>query len=220
MPKFEKIFRILTFILLPLLLIGFIFLFIQFRKINTFLSKLDTQSFLSNNLFFQEPIQFQDRCGASCQEEIKKIVSASLATISATPQTVVKTGATTTKETKTAYIPLAGPITTTSTGWVDATGTDVYLDLINDYGKSAQVYWEGFLKVAHDNGQAFARLYDVTHGISVNGSEISLANTSVSTQVSSGNLSLWQGRNLYRVQIKSLNSFEITFGSGRIKIVY
>jgi len=40
------------------------------------------------------------------------------------------------------------------------------------------------------------------------------------TQVISGGLSFWAGNNLYRVQLKSLNGFEVTFGSGRIKIIY
>ena len=119
----------------------------------------------------------------------------------------------------TAYIPLGGPITTTSMDWVDATGTDTYIDLINDYGKKTWVSWEANLKIADGNGQAFARLYDATNKIAVNGSEVSVT-SSTSTQVISGQLSMWAGRNLYRVQIKSLNSFVATFVSGRIKINY
>jgi len=33
-------------------------------------------------------------------------------------------------------------------------------------------------------------------------------------------LSFWAGNNQYRIQLKSLNTFEATFGSGKIKIVY
>ena len=74
--------------------------------------------------------------------------------------------------------------------------------------------------MANANGTAYARLYDVTHNIAVNGSEVKIENKDTSTQVVSGALSFWAGKNQYRVQIKSLNSFEVTFGSGRVKIVY
>lgn len=159
-------------------------------------------------------------CSEKCQKEIKDLISQSISTISATKTTTPRATVVTKSESKTAYIPLSGPITSTSTGWVDVAGTDVYIDLLNDYGKNTYVTWEAFLKVANGNGQAFARLYDVTHGIGVDGSEISVTNVGTSTQVSSGKLNLWAGRNLYRVQIKSLNSFEVSFGSGRIKITY
>lgn len=76
------------------------------------------------------------------------------------------------------------------------------------------------MKVAHGNGQAYARLFDVTHGIAVAGSEISTTNNSSYLRVNSGNLGLWAGRNVYRVQLKSLNSFEITYTGGRIRITH
>lgn len=160
-----------------------------------------------------------DTCGEECKKVIEDVVSKAISTISATAQTPVQSGAPTPKERQTTYIPLAGPITTTSMDWVDAAGTDVYIDLVNDYGKNTWVSWEAFLKIADGNGQAFARLYDATHGIAVNGSEVSVTK-GVSTQVISGELKFWAGRNLYRVQLKSLNSFVATLESGRIKINY
>ena len=92
--------------------------------------------------------------------------------------------------------------------------------MISRYFLSDENSHEASLKVAHANGTAFARLFDVTHGIGVSGSEISTTNNAVPKLATSGNLNLWAGRNLYRVQIKSLNSFEITFSEGRIKIGY
>ena len=103
---------------------------------------------------------------------------------------------------------------------VQCSGTEFYLDFNTDYGKSSYANWEAFLKVAHGNGTVYARLYDVTNNIAVNGSEVLITNKSDLNQVISGGLSFWAGNNLYRVQIKSLNSFEVTFGSGRIKIKY
>ncbi|MBI3397095.1 hypothetical protein HY045_01315, partial [Candidatus Woesebacteria bacterium] len=163
-------------------------------------------------------------CDASCRTEIKKAVQDEIS--KSTPKSTVAT-TTIPKPTvapivskQTSYIPFAGPITSTSTDWVDATGTDITIDVVNDYGKNAAVSWQTSLKVADGNGQAYARLFDVTHGIAVSGSEISTTNNSDYQTVSSGNFTLWSGRNTYRVQIKSLNSFVVTFGSGRMKIVY
>lgn len=160
-------------------------------------------------------ILFQD-CGSECKSEIKKAVSDAIAKVGAVPKTVIKKEI---AEAKTSYVPLDGPVSSTSTTWVDVPGVEVYLDLA-DFSKDAKVSWEASLKVAHANGTAYARLFDVTHGITVLGSEISTTDNSVYKTVTSGNLNLWAGRNLYRLQLKSLNSFEITFSNGRIKISY
>lgn len=156
-------------------------------------------------------------CTESCRAQIQDIISASLATASGTPKpvTVVTTPK---KERTTSYITLGSTSTTTDTDWVDLEDTEVYIDLANDYGESAEVSWEASLKVNHANGTAYARLYDATSGVVVPGSELSVTDKDELTFVSSGKLALWSGRNLYRVQIKSLNSFEITYSGGRIKI--
>lgn len=205
--KYLKFYFIISIVVLAGLVI---FLFKRLYKIETYLATLKNET----------SIQKVDVCGEDCRKEVSDIVSKAISTVSGITKTIIQ------KETvaepsskKTAYIPLSGPITTTATSWVDAAGTDVYIDLANDYGKGASVSWEGFLQITNGNGTAYARLYDATHGIAVNGSEISTQN-GTSTQVASGSLSLWAGRNLYRVQLKSLNSFVVTFTSGRIKISY
>lgn len=160
-----------------------------------------------------------DTCGEDCKVQINEMVGKAIATVSGTTKTIIQNQTSADISRNTAYIPLVGPITTTSMAWVDAPGTDVYIDLVNDYGKNTWISWEANLKIADGNGQAFARLYDATHNIAVNGSEVSVT-SGTSTQVISGQLSMWVGRNLYRVQLKSLNSFVATFASGRIKINY
>jgi hypothetical protein len=155
-------------------------------------------------------------------EDVKTIVSDIVATLSARPQTktVVKERVVTKESHGTTYIPLGTTATTTSTDWVTVEDSATYIDLINDYGKNATASWQASLKVAHGNGQAFARLYDDTNKIAVDGSEISTTNNASFEQVSSGNLPFWRGRNLYKVQIKSLNSFEVTYSGGKIKVSY
>ena len=207
MKKFLDYYFIASVVVLSVVLS---FLFRRVYKIESYLATLKNETL----------IQKVDVCGEDCKSQINDIVSRAVSTISGTTKTIIqKETATEPPSKKTAYIPLSGPITTTSTSWVDAAGTDVYIDLANDYGKSTYVSWEGFLSIANGNGTAYARLYDATHGIGVNGSEISVT-SGTSTQVASGSLSLWAGRNLYRVQLKSLNSFVATFTSGRIKINY
>jgi hypothetical protein len=168
--------------------------------------------------------KYVDQCGDLCKKQIADSINSALSTTSATTKELVKTvtvtPAPTVKKSQTAYIPIAGPITTTSSDWYDAPGTDFYLDYNTDYGSKAYANWEAFLKVADGNGTVYARLYDVTNKIGVNGSEVSISNKGDLTQVISGGLSFWSGNNQYRVQLKSLNKFEVTFGSGRIKIIY
>ena len=62
------------------------------------------------------------------------------------------------------------------------------------------------------------RLYDVTHGIGVQGSEAS-TQAGVDTVVESGQVSFWAGRNLIRVQMKSLTTESTFYTSGRLRII-
>lgn len=196
-------------------------LYFLYKKVDNLSGQISSQ----NMQIAEPPVNLEssptpsDYCGTQCQSQIDKIVSSAISTLSGKPQTVVKTQTVSAPlSNKTTYIPLSGPITTTSMTWVDATGTDVYIDLANDYGKDAKISWDANLSVI--SGQIFARLYDVTHNIAVNGSEISVTDKNNLTNIGSANFSLWNGRNLYRVQLKSLNSSVVTFGSGRIKVVY
>lgn len=218
LESFDKYLKYYFIISIVVLTVSLLFLFDRVYKVESYLASFSRQ--VSDDGKTQTLIQKVDVCGEDCKREVSDIVSKAISTVSGTTKTIIqKETATETVSKKTAYIPLSGPITTTATNWVDAAGTDVYIDLANDYGKSTYVSWEGFLSIANGNGTAFARLYDATHGIAVNGSEIS-GTSGTSTQVISGSLSLWAGRNLYRVQLKSLNSFVATFASGRIKINY
>lgn len=214
MKKFDKLFKF--YFLISIIFLSFA-VFLLWRRVEKISSSLPS---FSNQ---EQGVQNIDICGPDCKKEIQTAISSAIATLSASPKVTTLTTPSPLKTkapTQTSYIPLSGPVTTTSTDWVDVPGTDTYIDLKNDFGVSASVSWNAFLSVANSNGQAFARLFDVTHGIAIDGSVISTVNNSSLQQVSSGSLNLWAGRNLYRVQIKSLNSFTVTFGSGRIKITY
>ena len=176
------------------------------------------EGFTSNFKPEQTTVENPNTCDLVCEENIDEAISEAIATLSATKQEVVKYVQDT--SVKTTYIPMGSSTIVTSTDWVDVPDSGVYIDLEKDYGKSAKVSWEASLKVAHGNGKAFARLYDDTNKIAVDYSEITTENNVNFKQLSSGNLPFWRGRNLYKVQLKSLNSFEITYGGGKIKVSY
>jgi len=207
-----KILVYINFVLTLCLIGGFAwFVFYSQKPVATTVRKEPPQ--IENNT------EYVDKCGEDCKKQIEEIVSKSV-----TPTEVVKTVTITPAPVKdrsqTAYIPLVGPVSSTSADWYDVPGTEFYLDYNTDYGKNAYANWQAFLKIANGNGTAFARIYDITNKIAVNGSEVQVANASDLTQVISGQLNFWSGNNQYQVQIKSLNTFEVTFGSGRIKIIY
>lgn len=120
---------------------------------------------------------------------------------------------------QTTYIPLQGVTTTTLTEWVDASGTDSFLDVSVEYGKNAYISWEANVSVQAGSGEARVRLFDVTHGVAVPGSEIS-GTSGTPSLIQSGKVTLLSGNNRYRVQLQSKTSTSVTFHSGRIKIVY
>lgn len=162
-----------------------------------------------------------DICGPVCQQTIDQKVSEAMTTLSGKETvketTVVQKTTETVSQPTVIYIPLGGGGSTTSRDWADVGNAEVYLD-ISDYPNLDRAYFEGFIRIKHGNGRAFARLYDVTHSIGVQGGEIYTNNESF-TLVESGSLSFWQGKNLYRVQVKSLNGYEAFYDSGRIKLI-
>jgi len=162
-----------------------------------------------------------DSCGAICQQTIEEKISQAMATVSgkeAIKETkVVEKASKETSQAKVIYIPLGGSGSTASTSWADVGNAEVYFN-IDDYQNVDRIYFEGFIRVKNGNGKAFARLYDVTHSIGVQGSDIETNNENF-TMVESGTLSFWRGKNLYRIQVKSLNGYDAYIDSGRIKII-
>jgi len=195
----------LPIILIALFIAGFVFVQDRLGKIN-----------IPSEV--KEIIVDKSECDDECKRIIKEEIDRAVATLSATAKTQIVTYKAADKQTQ--FIPLDSTYSTISTSWVDIPGTEVAFDLAEDYGDNAKVSWETSLKVAHGNGEAYARLYDSTHGIAVSGSEISTTNNVDYKSVSSGYLNLWSGVNTYKVQIKSLNSFEVSYTGGKIRISY
>ncbi|KKR84048.1 MAG: hypothetical protein UU32_C0051G0009 [Candidatus Woesebacteria bacterium GW2011_GWB1_41_10] len=122
-----------------------------------------------------------------------------------------------TKTRTTSYVTIPGSGSTTETAWTNVAGSEFYFNPA-DYPGLVSVYFEANMKLFNGSGLAYAQLFDVTHGIGVQGSEVS-TQTGSDTVVESGQVSFWSGRNLIRVQVKSLTTESAIFNSGRLRIL-
>ncbi len=169
-------------------------------------------------------VEYVDQCGDSCKNYIDQAMQAKQAKqalqASPTPTPATKIIYQTTPRTKvrsTTYVTLAGSGSTTATDWTDVGGSDFYFNPA-DYPGLVSVYFEANMKLMTGSGRAYVRLYDSTHGVGVQGSEAS-TQMGTDTVVESGQVSFWAGKNLIRVQVKSLTTESAVYNSGRLRIV-
>jgi hypothetical protein len=111
-------------------------------------------------------------------------------------------------------IPTSGSIL--AYDWTDIPATEFYFDT-NDYPGLVNIYFESNMKLLNGNGLAFIRLYDSNHGIGVQGSDVQ-TNSQSDTVVTSGQVTFLAGKNLIKVQSKSLTADTTVFNSGRLRI--
>lgn len=160
---------------------------------------------------------YTDICGADCQ----KYIDTKIANIpTPLPQTKTITYIPSVKKTKirtTSYLPISTGGQTLSNNWEILPATSFYFD-IHDYPGLVEIYFETNIRLFNGNGTAFVRLFDETHGVGVQGSEVS-TNQQKGTAVVSGKVSFYQGKNLISVQAKSLTADTAIFTSGRLRIV-
>jgi len=169
-----------------------------------------------------EPVvqtQYIDTCGQECKNYVDQAIQAKQAPqTSPTPVTkIVYQTAPKTKTRTTSYVTIPGSGSTTETAWTNVAGSEFYFNPA-DYPGLVSVYFEANMKLFNGSGLAYAQLFDVTHGIGVQGSEVS-TQTGSDTVVESGQVSFWSGRNLIRVQVKSLTTESAIFNSGRLRIL-
>ncbi|MBU1127378.1 MAG: hypothetical protein ABIH88_00340 [Patescibacteria group bacterium] len=160
-------------------------------------------------------------CSQVCQDLIDEKIEKAISNIpEKTSEIVEKTSIiekTSQASTQTiSYIPISGGLSSQNRDWVDVGSSSFYLDTA-DYPSLNKAYFIAVIKTEYGQGRVFARLYDATHSIGVQGSEVSSDNENFEMK-ESGTLSFWKGKNLYKVQIKSLNGYSAFFDSGRIKL--
>lgn len=174
------------------------------------------------------PAEERDGCGPDCRAYIdsrlpKETTKPRITpTVSPSPTPTEKPVKTTysapkPKVRQVSYVAISGGDSTTASVWTDLSGTEFNFNT-DDYPGLVEIYFESNMRLYNGNGAAYVRLFDVTHGIGVQGGEVTTSSQS-SVVVTSGKLSFWAGNNLIRVQAKTLTADTAVFNSGRLKIV-
>ncbi|MDD4937618.1 MAG: hypothetical protein PHX34_01150 [Candidatus Shapirobacteria bacterium] len=202
-----KIIRILLIVILVLNILAIdIFLFLFWKKNNPI------------NL-----VKNQENCPTDCIGLIDQKITELPRSINdqqsptLTPSPIVSKTTLASKTKSTQYIPIPGSGSTLENKWIDLMGTEFYIST-DDYPNLTGAYFEANMKLLNGNGTAYLRLFDITAGIEVWGSEIS-TNSQSFTSISSDKLTIRSGTHLYRVQAKSLTADTTVFNSGRIKVI-
>jgi hypothetical protein len=198
---------------------------ISFLVINVIVA--DVFLFLLWNRKSSDNLDQDNLCPNACNEiidgKIKNMVIPTVAVVSTasgknvTPTLKVAIQNPVRKTRSTQYIPIPGTGSTLENVWTDLPGTEFYIST-DDYSGLVGAYFEANMKLINGNGFGYLRLFDVTAGIEVWGSEIS-TNSQSFTSIGSGKLTLRNGNHLYRVQAKSLTADTTVFNSGKIKII-
>ena len=163
--------------------------------------------------------EYIDKCGPECQKYIDTQLDASSYQLAPNPTPIIKTVYQTITKPKTksiVYVPITGTGSTTNNDWTSLSGTDFYFDK-NDYPGLVEVSFEANLRLFNGNGMAYVRLFDVTHGIAAQSSDTQ-TNSQTSIAINSGAINFWSGKNLYRVQVKSLTADTAIFDGGKLKV--
>lgn len=128
---------------------------------------------------------------------------------------LIKGGKTAAKE---LIIPISTSGSTTASDWDSLAGSEISFNKAN-YPGVKKIYFQANLGTSAGDRKAFARLFDVTHGIGVQGSDISSTATTP-MQIKSDALNFFSGDLVVRIQLKSLNGNEVTISNGRIILTY
>ena len=158
-----------------------------------------------------------DNCGPNCQKYIDDKIASLPTNIPQIKTTNVEPQIKKSKVRTVSYLPISTGGQTMNRDWENLSGTDFYFDK-NDYPGLVEIYFEANIHLFNGNGTAFVRLFDDTHGVGVQGSEITTTKQ-IDTAAVSGQVSFYQGKNLIKVQAKSLTADTTIFTSGRLKII-
>lgn len=151
-------------------------------------------------------------CPAACLDEIYQ-ATAEATKISPLPQKKTEVSQPTIKE---FYIPL-GSGSTKSRDWEEMAGVEAVIDRAN-FPNVDSIILEATMRIPTANGRVYAKLYDVTAKHDIWFSEVWVEG-STSYRAESANISLSEGRHLYRLMMKSTMGYEAILDSARLKII-
>jgi len=150
-----------------------------------------------------------DTCPVVCQDLIDKRINAALVKMNKASASSSKT---------VAYLPLGSGGSTVSQSWTTLSGSDFSFDL-KDYSAGAKVYWSGNIMTDDLSSRCYARIYDRSNLRGVDYSEQSSSKTSFENLTSQA-LTIWAGKNDYRLELKSLNGRACYLQSPKLIIKY
>ncbi|MFC1790026.1 hypothetical protein ACFLZP_00920 [Patescibacteria group bacterium] len=170
----------------------------------------------SGSVFGNLAVGDLDVCPDACLETIDKAVATVAADLARKTTPSLATLPTTTPVFYQTSLSLGSGGTSSSMAWTDVGGSEFEFDLAN-YPSGVRVILQLSLKAAHLGGRCYARLYDRSHYRAVDYSFLDTDQNSFQF-LTSNNLSIWQGNNSYRLQLKSLNGIECFLQSPRLVI--
>lgn len=115
-------------------------------------------------------------------------------------------------------IPISTSGSTVASDWDSLAGSEISFNKAN-YPGVKKMYFQTNLGTSAGDRKSFARLYDVTHGIGVQGSDITSTATTP-MQIKSDSLNFFSGDLVVRIQLKSLNGNTVSISNGRIILTY
>ena len=145
----------------------------------------------------------------------KLVLPTMVPTVTPTPKPVVKSVVKKVRREEILTIPGSG--STGATDWANLSGTEFYFDT-RDYPGLVEVYFEANMRLVSGGGSAYVRLYDVTNNISPVGGQND-TKSQVDIWTKSQKVYFWAGKNLIRVQAKTLVPDTTVYNSGKLRIV-
>jgi len=163
-----------------------------------------------------------DSCGSVCQQTIAQEIAVAMATVSGErvveTRTIVKevASADSGDQANIVYVPIVTTATSTDTDWASVIPSEFYFDL-NSYPGAKTVRFTGYLRAVHATGPVYIRLYDDSNNRGVDNSDFSTSDNS-SQRFESAPISIWQGNNLYKVQLRSPTATQARLSEVKLKV--
>jgi hypothetical protein len=116
------------------------------------------------------------------------------------------------------YIPLGPGSSSSALDWTTVSLPEFTIDPA-DFSGYTNMYLEVNLRSYQGNGRAYARVINSTDGTAILGSEVSTTSEDYVT-VTSGAFKVASTKKTYKMQLKTLTSYEASVQFARIKVVY
>jgi hypothetical protein len=209
-------------LVLDLIAVNWVVGYLVYSSVTEIAAPVERTSFVVSSDREKGEVVYHDGCGSECKKYIDEKIAGVVITTSVFPTPTAKpvtaAKSTTTQKTRREEIlTIPGSGSSLINNWTDLSGTEFYFDT-RDYPGLVEVYFEANMRLHNGNGVAYVRLFDITNGIAVVGGENNTTSQS-DVWVKSQKVYFWAGRNLIRVQAKSLTADTAVYNQGKLRIV-